>query len=84
MFGKLELVLKGWIYNQSWEVWIQAVVHHQSFQMTYQGFSSAFKPSLTLKHHVILEMTSCKCLVGVKFFLKHYLKPLLSIFALLL
>lgn len=53
--GKLELLLlKGWIYNQSQEVWIQDMVHHQNFQMIYQEFSSVFKASLTLNHHVIL------------------------------
>lgn len=84
-FGKLQLLrLKGWICNQSVEVWIEAAVHHQNCQMIYQCFSSAFKASLTLKHHVILVMTSCKCLVGVKIFLKHYVKPLLSILVLLL
>lgn len=69
MFGKSELLLlKGWVYNQSQEVWIQAIVHHQNFKITYQGFSPAFKASITLKHHVVPVMTSCKCLVGVKIF----------------
>ena len=63
MFGQSEfLLLKGSIYKTKHGRFGSKAVHHQNLQIIYKDFSSAFEPSLiSIKHHVILGMTSCKC-----------------------